>query len=167
MGNNRVTTEPREKGKRQEQAEKCDREKQASRRIGHIPTPILASNYEVEINGYAIPKTAQIFVNVWAIGRDSTIWPNPASFEPERFLNRKIDYKGRDFTLLPFGSGRRTCPGLAFADRILPLMVATFIHDQFDWKLEAGVKPEDVDTTEKLGNAVHKAVPLIAIPIKV
>ncbi|KAL8528067.1 hypothetical protein ACS0TY_005766 [Phlomoides rotata] len=135
----------------------------------HPPSPLLATrkaDSEVEINGYTIPKNTQVFVNVWAIGRDSSIWPNPTSFEPERFFNNEIDYKGKDFELLPFGSGRRMCPGISLADRMLPLMVASFIHN-FNWKLEPGVKPQDVDTTDKFGIAACKAVPLMAIPIEV
>lgn len=135
----------------------------------HPATPFLVprrANYEVEINGYTIPKNAQIFVNVWAIGRDSSIWPDPTSFEPERFFKSEIDYKGQDFEFLPFGSGRRICPGISLADRMLPLMVASLIHN-FDWKLEPGVQPEEVDTTDKFGIALRKAIPLMAIPIKV
>ncbi|KAL8479799.1 hypothetical protein ACS0TY_026657 [Phlomoides rotata] len=135
----------------------------------HSATPLLVphkAESEVEINGYTIPKNTQIFVNVWAMGRDSSIWRNPTSFEPERFFNSEIDYKGQYFELLPFGSGRRICPGMPLADRMLPLMVASLIHN-FDWKLEAGVKPEDVDTTDKFGIALRKAVPLMAIPFPI
>ncbi|KAK6115941.1 hypothetical protein DH2020_008210 [Rehmannia glutinosa] len=121
---------------------------------------------DAEINGYTIPKNTQILVNAWAIGRDSSIWSNPDSFEPERFLGSEIDFKGQDFMLIPFGSGRRMCPGLPLADRMLHLMVASLIHN-FDWKLEQGVKLEDLDTSEKFGLSLHKAVPLKAIPIKV
>ncbi|KAL8479704.1 hypothetical protein ACS0TY_026580 [Phlomoides rotata] len=135
----------------------------------HPASPLLVphkADSEVEINGYTIPKNTQIFVNVWAMGRDSSIWRNPTSFEPERFFNSEIDYKGQHFELLPFGSGRRICPGMPLADRMLPLMVASLIHN-FDWKLEAGVKPEDVDTTDKFGIALRKAVPLMAIPLPI
>ncbi|KAL3634165.1 hypothetical protein CASFOL_021219 [Castilleja foliolosa] len=135
----------------------------------HPAAPLLAPHKaieDVEVNGYTIPQNTQILVNVWAIARDSSIWANPTSFEPERFLDSEIDFKGQDFTLLPFGSGRRMCPGLPLADRMLHLMVACLIHN-FDWKLEAGVKLEDVDTSEKFGLSLHKAVPLKALPIKV
>ncbi|KAL8507114.1 hypothetical protein ACS0TY_017850 [Phlomoides rotata] len=64
-----------------------------------------------------------------------------------------------------FGSGRRICPALGLGDVMLNLMVANFIHN-FDWKLEASVKPQDVDITGKFGIVVKKAVPLMAIPIK-
>ncbi|KAI3460199.1 hypothetical protein Pfo_016862 [Paulownia fortunei] len=134
----------------------------------HPPGPLLIprkAEDDVKINGYTIPKNAQILVNAWAIGRDSSIWSNPSSFEPERFLDSEIDFKGQDFMLIPFGSGRRMCPGLPLADRMLHLTVASLIHN-FDWKLEPGVKPEEVDTNERFGLSLHKAVPLKAIPIK-
>lgn len=135
----------------------------------HPAAPLLIPHRaedDVEINGYTIPKDTQVLVNVWAMGRDSSIWWNPGTFEPERFLDSEIDFKGQDFELIPFGSGRRMCPGLALVDRMLHLTVASLIHN-FDWKLEAGVKPEELDTSEKFGLSLHKAVPLKAIPINV
>ncbi|XP_042058097.1 ferruginol synthase-like [Salvia splendens] len=128
----------------------------------HPPGPLLVprrADHEVEIIGYNIPENAQIFINVWAIGRDSSVWANPSSFEPERFLDSNIGFKGQDFELIPFGSGRRMCPGLPLADRMLHLMLGSLLHG-FDWKVE-GV----VDTTEEFGMALHKAVPLKAIPV--
>ncbi|KAL3831174.1 hypothetical protein ACJIZ3_019976 [Penstemon smallii] len=134
----------------------------------HPPAPLLVprkSEVDVEINGYIIPKNSQIFVNVWAIGRDSSIWPNPNTFEPERFLDSKIDFKGQDFEFIPFGSGRRMCPGLQIADRMLLIMVASLIHN-FNWELEPGTKQEELDIREKFGLALHKEVPLKALPVK-
>ncbi|KAI3473004.1 hypothetical protein Pfo_030087 [Paulownia fortunei] len=132
----------------------------------HTPGPLLIprkSEYDVEVGGYIIPKGTQILINVWAMGREPSLWSNPDSFEPERFLDKKIDFKGQDFELIPFGSGRRICPGLPLANRMLHMTVATLIY-YFDWKLEPGMEP--VDTTEKFGLSLHKAVPLKAIPIK-
>ncbi|KAL3810173.1 hypothetical protein ACJIZ3_000047 [Penstemon smallii] len=134
----------------------------------HPPGPLLLprkSESDVEIKGYIIPKNSQILVNVWAIGRESSAWPNPNTFEPERFLDKKFDFNGQNFNFIPFGSGRRMCPGLQLAIRMLPIMVASLIHN-FDWKLELGTKPEELDTSEKFGLALHKAVPLKALPIK-
>ncbi|KAL3818447.1 hypothetical protein ACJIZ3_004352 [Penstemon smallii] len=134
----------------------------------HPAGPLLIphkSEADVEINGYTIPKNTQILVNVWAMGRQSSLWSSPNSFEPERFLeNKVVDFKGQDFELIPFGSGRRMCPGLPLANRMLHIMVASLIQN-FDWELEPGTKPEDVDTTEKFGLALHKAVPLKALPV--
>ncbi|EYU25445.1 hypothetical protein MIMGU_mgv1a018354mg [Erythranthe guttata] len=123
------------------------------------------ANANVEMNGYIIPKDAQILVNIWAMGRDSSIWSNADMFEPERFLDSKIDYKGHDFEFIPFGSGRRICPGMPLAHIMVHLMVASFIHN-FKWKLEPGMKSEELDLSEMFGLSLHKAVPLKAFPVK-
>ncbi|XP_011069677.1 ferruginol synthase-like [Sesamum indicum] len=120
---------------------------------------------DVEINGYMIPKDAQILVNVWAICKDPNVWSRPDSFEPERFLDHQKDYKGRDFELIPFGSGRRMCPGMPLAHRIVHLMVASLIHI-YDWKFEGGMKVEEVDISDKFELSLRKAVPLKAIPTR-
>ncbi|TXG46382.1 hypothetical protein EZV62_028110 [Acer yangbiense] len=133
----------------------------------HPPAPFLVphkAETEVEISSYEVPKTAQILVNVWAMGRDSSVWQNPTSFMPERFLESEIDVKGRDFELIPFGAGRRICPGLPLAQRMVHLTLASLLYS-FDWKLAHDLKPEDMDMTEKFGLSLHKSEPLLAIPI--
>lgn len=135
----------------------------------HPAVPLLLprkAEIELEINGYKVPKGAQVLVNVWAIGRDPNLWDNPNEFLPERFLGSDIDFKGRNFELTPFGSGRRICPGLPLAIRVLFLMLGLFINC-FDWKLEGGIKPEDMNMDDKFGLTLEKAQPLLAIPIKV
>ncbi|KAM3734304.1 hypothetical protein ACB098_10G005700 [Castanea mollissima] len=135
----------------------------------HPPVPLLlprkAGAY-VEIQGFSVPKGAQVLVNIWAIGRDASIWEIPNSFEPGRFLGSKIDVKGRNFELIPFGAGRRMCPGLPLALRMLHLMLGSLIHT-FDWKVEGGFKPKDIYFEEKFGLTLQKAKPLRAIPIMV
>ena len=121
---------------------------------------------DVEITGYIIPMGTQVLVNAWAIGRDSSLWENASSFMPERFLESEIDVKGQNFELIPFGSGRRICPGLPLAIRMLHLMLGSLIHI-FNWKLEAGVKREDMNMEEKFGLTLQIAHPLRAIPISV
>ncbi|KAM4082207.1 hypothetical protein ACJW30_11G153500 [Castanea mollissima] len=113
-----------------------------------------------------LPKGAQVLVNIWAIGRDASIWENPNSFKPERFMGSEIDVKGRNFELIPFGAGRRMCPGLPLALRMLHLMLGSLIHT-FDWKVEGGFKPKDIYFEEKFGLTFQKAEPLRAIPIMV
>lgn len=135
----------------------------------HPAVPLLLprkAEIELEINGYKVPKGAQVLVNVWAIGRDPNLWDNPNEFLPERFLGSDIDFKGRNFELTPFGSGRRICPGLPLAIRVLFLMLGLFINC-FDWKLEGGIKPEDMNMDDKFGLTLEKAQPLLAIPINV
>ncbi|CAA2986737.1 ferruginol synthase-like [Olea europaea subsp. europaea] len=134
----------------------------------HPVAPLLVphkAEADVEINGYIVPKNAQILVNTWATSRDSNIWSSSDSFMPERFLDRKIDFNGQDFKFIPFGAGRRMCPGLPLANRVVHVMLATLIHN-FDWKLEQGLKPEEIDMSEKFTTTLHKAIPLKAFPIK-
>nr|WET52778.1 cytochrome P450 76AH60 [Ajuga reptans] len=135
----------------------------------HPPGPLLLprkAGQDVKVGGYDIPKGTQILVNAWAMGRDPAIWKNPEAFEPERFLGeKKIDYKGQDFELIPFGAGRRICPGLSFENRMLPMMTATLIHN-LDWKLEIGAEEGDVHRGERFGIAVRRSTPLKAFPIK-
>nr|WMX25292.1 cytochrome P450 monooxygenase CYP76AD-2 [Lophophora williamsii] len=117
----------------------------------------------IELCGYWVPKNAQVWVNVWSMGRDPSVWPDFESFTPERFLESEIDIRGRDFELMPFGTGRRICPGMPLAYRMLHLMLATFLHS-FNWKLDNGLSPEEVDMEEKFGVALAKVQPLQAIP---
>ncbi|CDP20560.1 unnamed protein product [Coffea canephora] len=134
----------------------------------HPAGPLLAphkANDDVEINGYMVPKNTQVLFNVWASGRDPATWSDPEIFEPERFLDSEIDVRGQHFELIRFGAGRRIFPGLPLAYRMVHLMLAAFIHN-IDWKLEEGMKPEDLDMDENFGLSVHKALPLEAIPVK-
>lgn len=112
------------------------------------------------IGGYTVPNGSRVFINVWAIHRDPTIWENPLEFDPDRFLNAKWDYSGNDFSYFPFGSGRRICAGTAMGERMVMFSLATLLHS-FDWKLPDG---EKVDLTEKFGIVLKKKAPLVAIP---
>ncbi|KAL6322527.1 hypothetical protein AAG906_009829 [Vitis piasezkii] len=135
----------------------------------HPPAPLLLphkAQADVEICGFTVPKNSQVLVNAWAIGRDPNTWTNPNAFVPERFQGSEIDVKGRDFEVIPFGSGRRMCPGMPLAHRMVHLMLASLLHS-FDWKLEDGLKPEDMDMSEKFGITLQKAKPLLAIPIRI
>ncbi|XP_059444429.1 geraniol 8-hydroxylase-like [Corylus avellana] len=133
----------------------------------HPAVPLLLprkAEADVEINGYIIPKGAQVLVNAWAIGRDPTIWENANLFMPERFLGSEIDVRGRNFELIPFGGGRRICPGLPLVIRVLHSMLGSLIHT-FNWRLEDGVKREDMNMEEKFGITLQRAHPLRAVPI--
>ncbi|CAI8617084.1 unnamed protein product [Vicia faba] len=135
----------------------------------HPAVPFLVprkADANVEIGGYTIPKDAQIWVNVWAIGRYSSVWKNPNLFSPERFLDSKIDAIGHNFELLPFGSGRRICPGISLATKMLPLMLGSFINC-FNWKLEDGTKVEDMNMDDKFGLSLEKSQKLRIVPEKV
>uniref|UniRef100_A0A3Q7HV77 Cytochrome P450 n=1 Tax=Solanum lycopersicum TaxID=4081 RepID=A0A3Q7HV77_SOLLC len=107
-----------------------------------------------------VPNGSRVFVNVWAIQRDPSIWKNPREFCPERFFDNKWDDNGNDVNYFPFGSGRRICAGIVMAERIFMYSLASLIHS-FDWKLPEG---ETLDLTEKFGIVLKKKVPLVAIP---
>ncbi|KAL5737385.1 hypothetical protein ACOSP7_030146 [Xanthoceras sorbifolium] len=117
-----------------------------------------------QIDGYDIPVGSQVIVNAWAIGRDPNNWTNPESFYPERFLGSSIDYKGSHFELIPFGSGKRICPGITFAMANIELPLANFLY-HFDWKLPNGVKNEDLDMAESFGLTARRKGDLHLIPI--
>ncbi|KAJ9128521.1 hypothetical protein P3X46_034919 [Hevea brasiliensis] len=99
-----------------------------------------------------------------AIGRDPKYWIQAEEFHPERFLNSSIDYKGIDFEYLPFGSGRRKCPGISMGLANVELPLAQLLY-HFDWKLASGLKPEELDMTEANGLTIRKRENLYLIPI--
>lgn len=135
----------------------------------HPAVPLLIprkAGPDAVICGFTVPKGAQVLVNVWAIGRDPSIWEMPNCFMPERFLGSDIDVKGRDFELLPFGGGRRICPGLPLALRMLPLMLGSLLNC-FKWNLEDGESFENMNMEEKFGITLRKAQPLRAIPVPI
>jgi cytochrome P450 len=129
----------------------------------HPVLPLLIPHCPSEtctIGGFSVPKGARVFINVWAVHRDPSIWENPLEFKPERFLNSKFDYSGSDFNYFPFGSGRRICAGIAMAERMFLYFLAALLHS-FDWKLPEG---KQMDLTEKFGIVLKLKNPLVAIP---
>ncbi|XP_034226424.1 cytochrome P450 71A6-like [Prunus dulcis] len=101
------------------------------------PIPLLApreSTKDVKIKGCDIAARTMVLVNAWTIGRDPSLWD-----EPERVLNSAVDFKGRDFQLIPF------------------------VH-KFDWALPCGARAEDMNMTEWTGLVIHRQVPPLAVP---
>ncbi|XP_047942510.1 ferruginol synthase-like [Salvia hispanica] len=134
----------------------------------HPPGPFSisrASEADQEVNGYMISKGTQIIVNSWSMAKDPTIWTDPESFQPERFLDNKLDFKGQHFQLIPFGAGRRICPGLPLATRILQMTTAVLVHN-FDWKLEKDKDHPD-HKEDKFSIFLSKSIPLRAFPFKI
>ncbi|XP_031371779.1 cytochrome P450 CYP736A12-like [Punica granatum] len=116
------------------------------------------------INGYHIPKKSRIIVNVGAIGRDPKIWSgNAEEFIPERFIDNDIDLKGHDFQLIPFGSGRRICPGMVLGLINVQLVAAQLVHC-FKWELPHGMLPCELDMTEEYGMSCSRANHLLLKP---
>ncbi|KAL6285369.1 hypothetical protein ACE6H2_009759 [Prunus campanulata] len=131
----------------------------------HPVAPMLVprlSREDCQIAGYDIPKDTRILVSVWAIGRDPQLWDNPEEFFPERFLGKDIDVKGQDFELLPFGSGRRMCPGYSLGIKVIQASLANLLHG-FTWRLPDNLKEEDLNMEEIFGLSTPKKFPLVAV----
>ncbi|MED6108305.1 hypothetical protein PIB30_022435, partial [Stylosanthes scabra] len=97
----------------------------------HPPLPVLLPRQTTsnsKIKGYDIPSKTTFYLNVWAIHRDPELWDNPEEFIPERFESIQIDYKGQDFQLLPFGTGRRGCPGISFGLGSTEIILANLLY---------------------------------------
>ncbi|XP_021810752.1 cytochrome P450 CYP736A12-like [Prunus avium] len=133
----------------------------------HPVAPLLIPHESMEditVEGFDIPKKSRIFINTWAIGRDPKVWSeNVEEFYPERFIDGNIDLRGHDFQLLPFGSGRRGCPAMQLGLTTVRLALANLVHC-FNWDLPSGLKPKDLDMTEKFGLSLSKAIHLFAMP---
>ncbi|CAN0892743.1 Cytochrome P450 71D10, partial [Linum grandiflorum] len=133
----------------------------------HPALPLLLPREErgkVEVDGDEIPSKTKVIVNAWAIGRDPRYWKEPDQFYPERFSECDTNYKGTCFQYIPFGAGRRMCPGIAFGVVVVKLMMANLLY-HFDWKLTGEMKPEDLDMTECFGASVRRKHNLCLIPI--
>ena len=128
------------------------------------PGPLLLpretiSNFKIE--GYHFYPKTMVQVNVWAIGRDLTCWTDLEEFIPERFSESSIDYKGQHFEFLPFGAGRKICPRLNMGVKTVELALANLLY-HFNWKLQNGMKEEDLDMEESsdLSLTIYKKLPL-------
>ncbi|XP_058082468.1 cytochrome P450 71A1-like [Magnolia sinica] len=131
----------------------------------HPPGPLLIpheSTSSVMLQGYFIPPKTTVLINAFAIGRDATLWENANEFLPERFVNNPVDFKGNDFQFIPFGAGRRICPGISFVNHTMELALANLLY-WFDWEFPGG-ENKDIDMSEAPGFSIHKKIPLHLIP---
>ncbi|GLJ31809.1 hypothetical protein SUGI_0639960 [Cryptomeria japonica] len=127
----------------------------------HPPLPLLVPHESMEgcsVGGYFIPLKTRLYVNVWAMGRDESVWKDAHQFKPERFMGCNKDVRGQDFDLLPFGTGRRACPGISMGLSVIELALAQLIHC-FDWTVEG-----EVDVAEEFGIIAPRKNPLFASP---
>ncbi|KAL0429936.1 UNVERIFIED_CONTAM: Trimethyltridecatetraene synthase [Sesamum radiatum] len=131
----------------------------------HPVAPLLVPRFSREdskVAGYDIKKGTQVLVNVWTIGRDPSLWDNPTEFCPERFIGKAIDVKGQDFELLPFGSGRRMCPGYSLGLKVIQSSLANLLHG-FNWELPDHMRHEDLNMEEIFGLSTPRKIPLVAV----
>ncbi|KAJ8421900.1 LOW QUALITY PROTEIN: hypothetical protein Cgig2_027516 [Carnegiea gigantea] len=120
----------------------------------HPPAPSLVphkTTMDVELCGYRVPKNAQVWVNVWSMGRDPSICRlTLINLYQKGFSRLTLMSKVEILSSYPFGTGRRICPGMSLAHRMVHLMLAALLHS-FNWKLVHGLNPKDVDVEEKFG----------------
>ncbi|KAJ6812398.1 premnaspirodiene oxygenase-like [Iris pallida] len=129
----------------------------------HPPLPLLlprACGETCEMGGYTIPAGARVMINAWALGRDPGVWDDAEAFRPERFDGSSADFKGADHGYLPFGSGRRMCPGITFGLATVELVLATLLY-HFNWELPGRMEPGDLDMTDTFGITARKAHDLL------
>ncbi|XP_059670707.1 cytochrome P450 71A8-like [Cornus florida] len=122
----------------------------------------LEASEDVRLMGYDIPARTMVIINAWAIGKDPMSWVEPEEFQPERFLNSSIDFRGHEFELIPVGAGRRGCRGTSFAMATNEFVLANLMH-KFDWALPGGAKVEHLDMTECSGVTIRRGIPLLAV----
>ncbi|KAJ4912354.1 Cytochrome P450 71A15 [Raphanus sativus] len=135
----------------------------------HPPGPLLAPRQlseDVKLKGYDIAAGTQVIINAWAIHRDTTTWgPDAEEFKPERHLDLPLDFSGQDFKYIPFGSGRRLCPGIGFAMALIEVTLANLVN-RFNWKVE--IRPNGDDDhyylAETTGIEVGRKFPLFVFP---
>ncbi|CAD6226647.1 unnamed protein product [Miscanthus lutarioriparius] len=132
----------------------------------HPVSPMLAprlSREDVSVGGHDVPAGTLVFVNVWAIARDPAVWGRTAGeFLPEQFVASGVDVMGHDLELLPFGSGRRMCPGVSLGLRMVQVVLANLLHG-YAWKLPDGVSREELSMEETFGLSMPRMVRLDAV----
>ncbi|XP_076888179.1 trimethyltridecatetraene synthase-like [Bidens hawaiensis] len=131
----------------------------------HPVSPMLVPRKACEdckVDGYDIPEGTHVFVNVWTIGRDPKLWDNPEDFCPERFMGKEVDIEGRDFRLLPFGAGRRMCPGYNLGIKVVEGTLANLLQG-FNWKLPNTMTKDDLNMEEIYGLTTPKKIPLFTV----
>uniref|UniRef100_A0ACD5TJ84 Uncharacterized protein n=1 Tax=Avena sativa TaxID=4498 RepID=A0ACD5TJ84_AVESA len=136
----------------------------------HPPIPLLLHETAEDcvVGGYSVPRGSRVMINVFAIGRDRKAWKDADTFRPSRFVQGEgeaagLDFKGGCFEFLPFGSGRRSCPGMALGLYALELAVAQLAHG-FSWALPDGMKPSELDMGDIFGLTAPRATRLYAVP---
>ncbi|XP_050203269.1 cytochrome P450 83B1-like [Mercurialis annua] len=123
------------------------------------PVPLLIPRETVSkcsVGGYDIGAKTLVYVNALAIGRDPEAWENPLEFDPERFLKNDVDMKGQHYELIPFGAGRRICPGIFMGIANVEIALANLIY-KFDWEMPDGMSAQDIHIDDvNPGIVVHK-----------
>lgn len=127
----------------------------------HPPVPLLVPREASEdcvVGGFDVPRGTMLVINAWAIHRDPGLWEDPTEFKPERFEGWNGE-GGEGYKVVPFGAGRRGCPGDVLAKRFIGLALGTLVQS-FEWQR---ISEEKVDMTEGLGLTMPRVNPLEAL----
>jgi cytochrome P450 len=140
----------------------------------HAPVPLLVPRMSREpcrVLGYDVPRGTTVLVNAWALGRDERYWPggDAEEFRPERFEGddavAAVDLRGADFELVPFGAGRRMCPGMPFGLALVEHALASLLL-HFDWEATGLLAdPALLDMAEEFGITARRKEGLLLRPI--
>jgi cytochrome P450 len=130
----------------------------------HVPVPFLLPRECREacrVMGYDVPRGTKVLVNAWAIARDAAYWGDPEAFRPERFEGGggAVDFRGADMEFIPFGAGRRMCPGMSLGLVNMELALAGLLY-HFDWTLPDG-DGKVLDMSEAFGITVKRKSKLV------
>jgi cytochrome P450 len=98
-----------------------------------------------EIMGYKLPKGSVIAFNTWIIHRNPKLWPNPETFDPERFTNQALDDQRHPLSWIPFGYGTRRCIGENLAILEATVVLAT-LFQKFHFQIDPSLKVETMLT---------------------
>lgn len=121
------------------------------------PAPLLLpheSSADCRVCGFHVPRGTMLLVNIWSMNRNHKLWEDPTKFMPERFEGAE----GEGYKLLPFGAGRRACPGAGLAKRVIGLTLGCLIQS-FEWER---FSKEEINMKEGTGLTMPRAVPLEA-----
>ncbi|KAL6619213.1 hypothetical protein ACP70R_034352 [Stipagrostis hirtigluma subsp. patula] len=128
----------------------------------HPPVPLLLPRectQDTAVLGFHVARGTRVFVNAWAVGRDPASWHAPDDFLPDRFLESEVDFRGGHFQFIPFGAGRRVCPGMQFGLATVELALANLVR-LFDWELPDGAAPDELDMSDAPGLTTRRRAPL-------
>ncbi|CAA7021889.1 unnamed protein product [Microthlaspi erraticum] len=134
----------------------------------HPPAPFVTRTFQerCEVKGFDIPEKTTLVVNAYAVMRDPYSWEDPNEFKPERFLGssrsgEEEDEKEQALKYVPFGSGRRGCPGVNLAYIFVGTAIGVMVQC-FDWR----IKGDKVNMEETFrGMSLTMVHPLKCIPV--
>ncbi|XP_038719742.1 3,9-dihydroxypterocarpan 6A-monooxygenase-like [Tripterygium wilfordii] len=144
--------------------------KETLRLYPSAPLIIRECTEDCRVNGFVVKAKTRMVINVFALMRDPESYTNPDEFIPERFLEssdekigeHQMEFKSQNFRYLPFGSGRRGCPGASLAMLVMHAAVGSLVQC-FDWRVKDGDK---VDLSMGSGFVAGMARPLVCYPIE-